>query len=129
MPKHKVATMLSVAGTILLASPLPSQSAPLMPNPLLAKSSTENANKVEVRYGWGGWRGGWGGWGWGAGVIAGAAIASAVAAPYYYGGYNSYYYAPSPAYGYYAYPGYYTYPGYYAGYYQPYARQPYWAPY
>src|ERR1700760_3711753 len=100
MPKRRVAMMLSIAGTMLLASTLPGQSAPLMPNPLIAKSSAENSNAVEVRYGWGGgwrgggwggWRGGWGGWGWGAGALAGAAIAGAVAAPYYYGGYAPYY--------------------------------------
>jgi hypothetical protein len=53
----KVAAMLSVAGLMLLASPLPGQTAPLMPNPLVAKSSTENANQVEVRYHWGRWHG------------------------------------------------------------------------
>jgi hypothetical protein len=134
MPKYKVATMLTVAGTLLLASPIPGQSAPLMPNPLIAKSLAENANKVEVRYGWGGgWRGGWGGWrggwGWGAGALAGAAIAGAVAAPYYYGGgYYPYYSAPYPAYDYYSYPAYsyYGYPNYYGGYYRPYWRRAYY---
>lgn len=49
----KIAATLSVASFMLLACPLPGQSAPLMPSPLVAKSSTENANKVEVRYRWG----------------------------------------------------------------------------
>jgi len=56
--------------------------------------------------GWGGWHGGWrGGWGWG-GFAAGAIVGSALAAPYYYGGYYPYggYYSPPypyPAAGYY----------------------------
>ena len=53
----KIAATLSVAGFMLLACPLPGQSAPLMPSPLAAKSSAENANKVEVRYGWHRWHG------------------------------------------------------------------------
>jgi hypothetical protein len=53
----KIAATLSVASFMLLACPLPGQSAPLMPSPLVAKSSTENANKVEVRYRWGRWHG------------------------------------------------------------------------
>lgn len=69
-----------------------------------------------VRWGGhGGWHGGhgWhgGGWGWGvgAGLATGAIIGSALAAPYYYGGYY-------PGYGgYYDDPGYYAQdPGYYA---------------
>jgi|SRR5690349_5648058 len=61
-----------------------------------------------VRWG-GGWHGGhWhgGGWGWGvgAGIATGALIGSALAAPYYYGGYYPYggYYGGDP--GYYAEP-------------------------
>lgn len=62
------------------------------------------------------WRGGGWGWGWGApavagGIVAGALLGSALAAPYYYGPgpyyypyYPRPYYAPAPA-GYYA-PGY-----------------------
>ena len=53
----KIAATLSVAGFMLVASPLPGQSAPLMPSPLVATSSTENANKVEVRYRWSRWHG------------------------------------------------------------------------
>ena len=58
-----------------------------------APATTEN-----VRWGWRG-----GGWGWGlGGFAAGAIIGSAIAAPYYYGGYYpyGYYYPPAPAYGY-----------------------------
>jgi hypothetical protein len=133
MPRHKIAAMLFVAGTMLLAIQVPAQSAPLMVDTRAAKSTTANANLVEVRYV--GWRGGWGRWGWGAGAFAaGALIGGAIAAPYYYGGYYPYAYAgPHPGYGYYLdsyagpYPdpgyGYYAYPGYdgsYAGYYAPY---------
>jgi hypothetical protein len=59
--------------------------------------------------GWhGGWHGGWGrGWGWG-GFAAGAVIGSALAAPYYYGGYYPYGYYP-------AYPAPYPPAGYYGG--------------
>jgi BA14K-like protein len=57
------------------------------------------------------WRGRWGwGWGWGApvaaGVVAGALIGGALAAPYYYG-YGPYYpgpYYPGPVPAYYGYP-------------------------
>lgn len=57
---------------------------------------------AEARWG-GGWHGGWrgGGWGWGlGGFAAGAIVGSALAAPYYYGGYPyGYYGAPYPYYG------------------------------
>jgi BA14K-like protein len=56
----------------------------------------------------------WGrGWGWGlGGFAAGAIIGSAIAAPYYYGGYYPYGYYPAyPAYGYPPPPP----PGYYGG--------------
>jgi hypothetical protein len=46
----KIAATLSVAGVLLLACPLPGQSAELMPSP-----STEYANRVHVGYGWGRW--------------------------------------------------------------------------
>ena len=55
---NKIAVVLSVAGTALLATQLPAQSAPLMAQPLMAKSAAANANTLEVRFG--GWRGGWG---------------------------------------------------------------------
>jgi hypothetical protein len=110
MSKFRIAAILSVAGTALLASALPGQSAPLMPSSPVAKSATGNANTLQVRYG--GWHGGWGhggrgGWhgGWGVGVLAGAAIA----APYYGGGYHPYYYGePYSDYGYEEYPAYYA---------------------
>lgn len=53
----KIAATLSVAGFMLLACPLPGQSAPMVPSPLVANASTENANVVEVRYGWRRWHG------------------------------------------------------------------------
>ena len=125
---NKMAVLLSLAGTMLLASQSSVQSAPLMAQSAMAKPATANANTLEVRYG--GWRGGWGGgwrgggwrgggWGWGAGALAaGALIGGAIAAPYYYGGYDPYYYAaPYAGYGYNGYPGYYN---SYAGYYAPY---------
>jgi hypothetical protein len=145
MPRHRIVVLASLVSTMLLASLLPSQGAPLMPTSPLAKSASANTDIVQVRYGgWGGWRGGWGGWrgggwrggwgGWGlgAGVLAGAAIGAAIAAPYYGGyPYDSYYgvYAePYPSY-YEAYAGPYPsysygYPGYYAGYYRPYGGYP-----
>jgi hypothetical protein len=111
---NKIAVVLSVAGTALLVTQLPAQSAPLMAQPLMAMSAAANANTLEVRFGgwrggWGGWRGGgWGGgwrggWGWGVGAVAaGALIGGALAAPYYYGGYDPFYYgAPYVDYGYY----------------------------
>jgi hypothetical protein len=55
---------------------------------------------------------------------AGALIGGALAAPYYYGGYDPYYSGASYAdYGYYGYPGYY---GSYAGYYGAYRPYPYY---
>jgi hypothetical protein len=92
----RIAASLSAAGFMLLACPLPGQSAPLMPSPLLAKSSTENANKVEVRYGWGRWHG-----------------------VRYIEGYSpsAYAYEAEAASNVY---GYYPYPRYYAGHYDPY---------
>lgn len=127
---RRIRAVFSVASFVLLAGSLPAHSAPLMPNALVAKSVAANANTLEVRFGgwggwrggWGGWRGGWGGWGWGGGVLAGTAIGVAIAAPYYYGGYDPYYYAAP-------YPYSYGYPAYYAGYYHPYGywHRPYWA--
>ena len=117
---NKIAVVLSVASTALLASQLPAQSAPLIAQSMMAKSAAVNTDTLEVRYGgWGGWRGGWGGWrggwrggwggwGWGVGALAaGALIGGALAAPYYpvYGGYPYYYGAPYADYGYYGYPG------------------------
>ena len=123
MPKLRIATMLSVASTMLLASPLSGQCAPLMPNSLVAKSATANAATLEVRYGgWhGGWRGGWGGWGWGAGLLAGAGIGAAMAAPYYdVGHYPDYDAEPwsDCEYG--------AHPGHYADYDHPYWQHHYW---
>jgi BA14K-like protein len=68
----------------------------------LAIKNAAPATVETVRWG-GGWHGGWrgrGGWGWPlGGFVAGAAIGSALAAPYYYGGYYPYGYYPAyPAY-------------------------------
>jgi hypothetical protein len=53
------------------------------------------AGTADARWGYG-WRGGWG---WGPGpFVAGAVVAGALAAPYYYGGYGPGY-APGYAYG------------------------------
>src|ERR1700749_3761526 len=77
---NKMAVLLSFAGTMLLASQLPAQSAPLMAQSAMAKPGTTNPDTLEVRYGgwhrgWGGWHGGWrGGWGWGGGAFAAGAL-------------------------------------------------------
>jgi hypothetical protein len=90
------AALLCSAGLALTAVP-----ASAMPANLALKSAAP-ANVETVRWGW---RGG-GGWGWGlGGFAAGAIIGSAIAAPYYYGGYGGYYpygayYPAYPAYGY-----------------------------
>jgi hypothetical protein len=86
---RKILTALVVAGSLAVASVATS-------GPALA-----------WRGGWGGWHGGWGWGGAAAGFAAGAIIGSAIAQPYYYGGYGGYYggygYSPdSYGYGYYA---------------------------
>jgi hypothetical protein len=90
------AALLCSAGIALAATP-----ASAMPVTAALKNAAPGATET-VR--WGGWHGGWrgGGWGWGlGGFAAGAIIGSAIASPYYYGGYypygGGYYY---PAYGY-----------------------------
>jgi hypothetical protein len=100
-----VATM---AGWVPTAS-----AAPVIDHLAIKNASASTIDLVQ----WRGW--GWG-WGWGApavagGVLAGALLGSALAAPYYYGPgpyypyYPRPYYAPAPA-GYYA-PGYGPAPG------------------
>jgi len=68
----------------------------------IAGAAMATSAPAEARWG-GGWHGGWrgGGWGWGlGGFAAGAIVGSALAAPYYYGGYPyGYYGAPYPYYG------------------------------
>jgi hypothetical protein len=104
------AALLCGVGIALTAMP-----ASAMPANLALKNAAPGAVET-VRWG-GGWRGGgWrgGGWGWGlGGFAAGAIIGSAIAAPYYYGGYYPYgaYYPAYPAYGYPPPPP----PGYYGG--------------
>jgi len=82
---RKILTALAVAGSLAVASVATS-------GPALA-----------WRGGWGGWHGGWGWGGPALGFAAGALVGSALAAPYYYGGYGypyGYYgYAPYPYYG------------------------------
>jgi len=94
MSNHRklAAALLCSAGIVLTAS-----AASAMPaNPAL-KSAAPGAVE-SVRWG-GGWRGG--GWRWGlGGFAAGAIIGSAIAAPYYYGGYYPYGYGPYSAYDY-----------------------------
>jgi hypothetical protein len=58
----------------------------------IAGAAVATSAPAEARWG-GGWHGGWrgGGWGWGlGGFAAGAIVGSALAAPYYYGGYGPY---------------------------------------
>ncbi len=103
MSNHRktLAGMLACAAGIALmanvASAMPTTHALALKN--AATSAVETVR-------WGGWHGGWhghGGWGWGwGGFAAGAILGSALAAPYYYGGYYPYGYAyyppPPPAY-------------------------------
>jgi hypothetical protein len=99
MSNHRklAAVLVCGAGIALTAT-----AASAMPANLALKNAAPGAVET-VRWG-GGWHGGWrgGGWGWGlGGFAAGAIIGSAIAAPYYYGGYYPYgYYGAYPAYGY-----------------------------
>jgi hypothetical protein len=64
----------------------------------IAGAAVATSAPAEARWG-GGWHGGWrgGGWGWGlGGFAAGAVVGSALAAPYYYGGYGPYGYYGAP---------------------------------
>jgi hypothetical protein len=86
-----------IALTATSASAMPANSAL---RSLVLKNAAPGAVE-NVRWG-GHWRGG--GWGWGlGGFAAGAIIGSAIASPYYYGGYYPYAY-PYPAYPAYGYP-------------------------
>lgn len=109
MTRLKIAGLSWLAGAIMQASLGTAHSAPLTPLSLAAKPKADNVEQVRY-YRWGGW---------GAGALAGAVIGSAIAAPYYYGGYYPYRYG-----GYYPYSGYtnsygyssYGYSPYYSGY-------------
>ncbi|HUN95377.1 MAG TPA: hypothetical protein VMU69_03955 [Bradyrhizobium sp.] len=135
----RLATALSIAGAMSLASYVPAQAAPIAPLSVAAKPDTQGAGSaIQVRWGGRGWGGGWG-WGWGVGALAaGALVGAAIAnsSPYYYGGYYPYggYGGPYYGYGYgYPYGGYSVpyYPAYGYGYYRAYPRyyagyRPYW---
>lgn len=112
MSSRMVAIAVSVSVAVCIgsfagvASATPIDNAHAMKNAL--PSMTENvqwAGRWGYR-GWG-WRGrGWG-WGVGSGLVAGAIVGGALAAPYYGYGYPYYGYAyPYPSYGYYPYYGY-----------------------
>src|SRR5215475_13977252 len=93
MSNHRklAAALLCGVGIALTAVP-----ASAMPANLALKNAAPGAVE-NVRWYGRGWHGG--GWGWGlGGFAAGAIIGSAIAAPYYYGGYG--YYGAYPAYGY-----------------------------
>jgi hypothetical protein len=103
----RTCSKLVAAGVIALGAPLlagAATAAPLSGPRALATADAAAApvQTVQWRRGWGGgWRGGWrGGWGGGrwigpaAGIAAGVAIGSALAGPYYYGGYGPGYYGP-----------------------------------
>jgi BA14K-like protein len=90
------AALLCSAGIGLAAT-----AASAMPANLALKNAAPGAVE-SVRWG-GHWHGGWrgGGFGWGlGGFAAGAIIGSAIASPYYYGGYYPYGYGAYPAYDY-----------------------------
>ena len=92
---RKILTALAVAGSLAVATVATSA-------PALAWRGGWGGG------GWGGWHGGWGWGGPAIGFAAGALIGSALAAPYYGGGY-----------GYYPYGGYYGYAAPYPAYYAP----------
>jgi hypothetical protein len=91
MSKLKIPAMLLVIGTMSLG--VPAIAAPVTSLSAAAKPMTQESDRVQVRFG--GWHGGWGGWhggrGFPAGALAGALIGAAIAAPYYSGGYYTYY--------------------------------------
>ncbi len=125
MSKPKIPAALLVIGAMSLGAP--AIAAPVTPLSAAAKPMAQESDVVQVRFG--GWHGGWGGWhggrGFAAGALAGALIGTAIAGPYYGGGYYPYYggdygYSALP-YGYPAYsygyaPGYYPDYGYYRSY-------------
>ena len=88
------ATTLGIALAAAMGFALPAYAAPV-PTGVAAVNSAVSGGPTSVqwryyrggRY-WGGYRRGWG-WGWpgyvGAGVVTGAVVGSALAAPYYYG--------------------------------------------
>jgi hypothetical protein len=101
------AAALGIATTGALGLAVPVHAAPV-PTSIAAVNSaaTGGPSNVQYRYYrggryWGGYRRGWG-WGrpgyFGAGVVAGAVVGSALAAPYYYGP-PAYYAPPAVVYG------------------------------
>jgi|SRR5580692_656461 hypothetical protein len=91
MSKLKIPAMLLVIGTMSLG--VPAIAAPVTSLSAAAKPMAQESDLVQVRFG--GWHGGSGGWhggrGFPAGALAGALIGAAIAAPYYSGGYYTYY--------------------------------------
>jgi hypothetical protein len=91
MSKRVLTLAVAAVMTASLASYASVASAAPVVDALAIKNAA--ANHVEtVRWGRGGW-----GWGLGAGLIGGAIIGGALAAPYYYGP-GPYYYGPGPYY-------------------------------
>jgi hypothetical protein len=74
----RLAATLSVIGVMSASTYQPALAAPLTPLSSAARPAAEQNDMVQVRYGWG-----WGGWGVGAGLLAGALIGAAIAAPAY----------------------------------------------
>ena len=93
MSKLKIPAALLMIGAMSLG--VPAIAAPVTSLSAAAKPMAQESDLVQVRFGgWGGWhgRGGWhGGRGFPAGALAGALIGAAIAAPYYSGGYYTYY--------------------------------------
>jgi BA14K-like protein len=89
--------LLTVSAAALVAASLVSNAASAAPVNALAIKNATSSDVLQVQRGWG--------WGFGAGLLGGAIIGGALAAPYYYGpGYYppAYYgpgYYPAPAYG------------------------------
>jgi len=108
---RKTTLAMSISGLIAITQLGGAYAAPLTPLSVAAQPIEQTrlaqGNITEVR-----WHGGWG---IGAGLLAGALIGSAFAAPYYYDSYPGYY-----GYGY---------PYGVAGYYPSYAYTPYWGGY
>src|SRR5206468_3218318 len=101
----RFAVVIGMAAIVAAGAVFSAKAAPV-PTSIAAVNSSVNggATNVQWRYYrggryWGPYRGGWG-WGWpgyfGAGVVTGAVVGSALAAPYYYGPPPVVYGAPAP---------------------------------